>query len=105
MGSSSRARSTGSKHGVDESRPVRHPKTDLDDLATKELKRKYLERRNAMKSSSSVSTWEKLMLFLLILICLYVGSPLFRSSVQRAAAGLMNVPFEEADDEEYESYY
>lgn len=101
--SSSRARpSAAAKRAVEEAPPARRPRVDEDDLATEELKRRYLERRNAMKSS--ISIWEKLMLLILALICFFVGSPFFRACVHRGAAHLVGAPYAEEDEEYYDDY-
>eukprot|EP00927_Polykrikos_kofoidii_P052118 TRINITY_DN45898_c0_g1_i1.p2 TRINITY_DN45898_c0_g1~~TRINITY_DN45898_c0_g1_i1.p2 ORF type:complete len:253 (-),score=65.73 TRINITY_DN45898_c0_g1_i1:73-831(-) len=56
---------------------------DLD-----ELKRKLLERRNGQTSEQGITFREKFVLFALLLICIYLGSPFFRTTVKQTISSL-----------------
>jgi len=67
------------------------------DRELEELRRKLMARgaaakpsqNSAAKSGAGVSMWEKLVLLFLVLVCLYVGSPFFRSSVKTAVSAAL----------------
>jgi len=75
------------------------------DREIEQLRRKLRDKRSAMDDqpkAPAVSLLEKFVLVLLVFVVLFVGSPLFRSSVKRAAAGLVGADMPPADDEEAE---
>merc|ERR1712137_232552 len=59
------------------------------DREFEELRRKLQDRRNSRQSKPAVSNMEKLVLFFLVLVCLYVGSPFFRESVKRTVTSIV----------------
>jgi len=66
------------------------------DRELEELRRKLMARSatkpsqgSAAKADAAVSMWEKLVLLFLVLVCLYVGSPFFRSSVKKALSAIL----------------
>mmetsp|Transcript_125300 Transcript_125300/g.348642 ORF Transcript_125300/g.348642 Transcript_125300/m.348642 type:complete len:203 (+) Transcript_125300:56-664(+) len=90
--------SLGSQAG--ETRRRRNP--EQRDQELEDFRRKFMERRAAQQAqtkTSGASMSEKLVMLFLVLVCLYIGSPFFRSSVKRAAAGLLyGMPMEDDDD-------
>jgi len=46
----------------------------------------------------SVSFGEKLMLLFLVLVCLYIGSPFFRTAVERAFTSLVGGTLEDEEE-------
>merc|ERR1712242_270188 len=64
------------------------------DREIEQLRRKLRDERSATEDqhkAPAVSLLEKLVLVLLVFVVLFVGSPVFRSSVKRATAGLVGV--------------
>lgn len=63
------------------------------------LRRKLMERHPKEKKAS-ISFWEKLVLLFLVLICLYIGSPFFRTAVKRAFTSVVLGKSADGEDEE-----
>lgn len=65
------------------------------------LQRKLMARNKPQKKEPSVSFWEKLMLLFLVLVCLYIGSPFFRTSVKKAFYTMVGGSLGEEEEEEF----
>jgi len=95
------ARAAGTNPSLTEARRRRDETSRDAELAA--LQRKVLEQKRGKKQAQSqVSIWEKLMLLFLILVCLYVCSPFFRTSVKRAISLIVFGEDLEIDDETFD---
>lgn len=102
-GAASSARSASTPRTPSEARRRRNP--DEREQELEDLRRRFRERRGAQEAQAKpagVSFSEKLVMLFLVLVCLYIGSPFFRSSVKRAANSLIFGMPMEGDEEEAE---
>merc|ERR1711915_250842 len=79
---------------VTDAKEARRRRTpEQKNLDLEELRQKLVNERSAAKGAInaklSVSFSEKLMFLILVLFCLYVGSPFFRTSVKSVAASVL----------------
>lgn len=94
-----------SRSGTSSSSEARQRRIPGDyDPELEEMRQRFRERSRSQKSQqvASVSIWEKLLLLFLVLVCLYIGSPFFRTSVKRAAAGVIWGTDMDSEEEEWE---
>lgn len=72
-----------------EARSRRSPEDREREL--EELRRRLVDRRTARQAAETpgVSVLEKLVLLAIVMVCLYIGSPFFRTSVQKVFASLV----------------
>eukprot|EP00747_Dinoflagellata_sp_TGD_P025653 gnl/TRDRNA2_/TRDRNA2_131395_c0_seq1.p2 gnl/TRDRNA2_/TRDRNA2_131395_c0~~gnl/TRDRNA2_/TRDRNA2_131395_c0_seq1.p2 ORF type:complete len:211 (+),score=59.18 gnl/TRDRNA2_/TRDRNA2_131395_c0_seq1:968-1600(+) len=80
------------------------PDRDLD-AELKELQRKHNARKLAAEAArekdNSLGNGEKLILLLVVLVCVYICSPAFRSSIKHVVTGLFEP---EEDDDDFFAY-
>jgi len=64
------------------------------------LRQKLLQNKRPKETKSSISFWEKLVLLFIVLLCLYIGSPFFRTAVKRAFTSVVLGKSSEGEEEE-----